>query len=524
MTILRDFCPAAPSARPHNRAWHSPARSVTANVMGIINLRTAGSLMRALALAGLAASCSTTVTSPAPPRVDTAAPIAEQPSYIDVPITAKIVELERALNARVPRVLWQIDEVKKACVPAQRIFKAKLKITPDISCRVVGAATRGPITVGGAGEVLTLSMPVNVQVAAKDIGHIIKQQTGTAGARVRATARLGMTAAWQPTAKVDIDYRWTQVPGTEVLGQRLKFASKVDPRLQKVIADLEQTLPRELSALNARTEAAKAWDKGFIALQLNAKNPPVWLRVTPQRIAYGGYRVVGKDIQLYLTATALTETFVGPRPETKKPTPLPPLGFDRPAANARLFVPVIASYAELEPVLAKALGKLAKKGILLPKLGRVTVRFGKVTIYGTTGGKIAVGIQIEAEEPNGILKPKGQVWLTGMPVNEAGSQVVSVRDLAITGTTDSPATNMLAQVALSADTQGAIQSAMTENFSKDYNEVLRKANAAIEAKQVGDFLLSAKLTKVENGRIEAYGQGLYMPVTATGAATIRYEP
>jgi hypothetical protein len=111
-----------------------------------------------------------------------------------------------------------------------------------------------------------------------------------------------------------------------------------------------------------------------------------------------------------------------------------------------------------------------------------------------------------------------------MPVNEPGSQVVSVRNLAITGATDSPATNLLAQVALSADTQGAIQSALTENFAKDYNEVLRKANAAIEAKRVGDFLLSAKLTKVENGRIEAYGQGLYMPVTATGAATIRYAP
>ncbi len=469
-------------------------------------------------------ACNTVAPTPAPPRVDSAAPVAEQPSYIDVPITAKVVELERALNARVPRVLWQIDEVKKACIPAQRIFKGRLKITPDMSCRVVGAAIRGPITVGGSGDVLTLSMPVNVQVAAKDIGHIIKQKTATAAARVRATARLGMTAAWQPTAKVDIDYKWTQVPGTEVLGQRLKFASKVDPRLQQVIAGLERTLPRELSALNARTEADKAWNKGFVALELNEKNPPVWLRVTPQRIAYGGYRVVGKDIQLYLTATALTETFVGPRPETRKPTPLPPLGFDRPAANARLFVPVIASYAELEPVVSKALGKLARKGIVLPNVGPVKVQFGKVTIYGTTGDKIAVGIQIDAEGPNGILKPKGLVWLTGTPVNEPGSQVVSVRNLAITGATDSPATNLLAQIALSADTQGAIQSALTENFAKDYNEVLRKANAAIETKRVGDFLLSARLTKVENGRIEAYGQGLYMPVTATGTATIRYAP
>ncbi len=487
----------------------------------IPNLRIAALVL----LASLSASCTSTNVMPAPPRADTAPPIVQQPSQIAVPIAVRIVELERALNTSVPRTLWQIDEVKKACIPAQRIFKGKLKITPDISCHIVGAAVRGPITVGGSGEVLTLSMPVNVEVAAKDIGHIIKQKTATAAARVRATARLGMTANWQPTAKVDIDYSWTQVPSTEVLGQQVKFARKVDARLQKVIADLERTLPAELSKLNARRDAEGAWRKGFTTLELNARKPPVWLRVTPQSIAFGGYRVVGGDIQLFLTATALTETFVGPRPDPNPPTPLPPLRFDRTAVgDTRLFVPVIASYAELEPVLSKALGKLAKKGIVLPDIGKVDVRFGKVTIYGTDGGKIAVGIEVHAESPNKLLKPNGIVWLTGVPVNEPGSRIVRVRDLAIGATTDSPATNLLAAVALSADMQATLQEALTENFERDYMKVLIKANAALASKRTGDFLLSAVLTKVDNGRITAYGQGLYMPVTATGSATIRYEP
>ena len=479
----------------------------------------------ALVLAGVLASCKSTVTTPAPPRVDTAPPIVQQPSEIDVPITASVTDLERALNAKVPRTLWQIDEVKAKCIPGQRVFKIKLKITPDLSCHVVGQAVRGRITVGGSGQILTLSMPVSVEVAARDIGKILKKgKTATAAARVRATARLGMTAAWQPTAKVDIDYSWTQVPGVDILGQRVKFASKVDPRLQQVIAGLERSLPRELAQLNARAQAEAAWRKGFVSLELNRKNPPVWLRVTPQRIAYGGYTVVGKDIRLALTATALTETYVGPRPEPLAPTPLPPLRFDARKGATRLYVPVTASYAELEPVLAKALRKLSAKGIGIPNVGQVAVRFGKVTIYGTNAGRIAVGIEIHAEGPTGLLKPNGTVWLTGMPVNAPGSQVVSVRDLAITGTTDSPATNLLAQVALSADTQGAIQGALTENFAKDYNEVLTKANNALKSKRTGNFLLSAILNKVENGQIAAYGQGLYMPVTATGAATIRYTP
>lgn len=476
-------------------------------------------------LALFATACTTaTPEVPPPPRATTAAPVVEQPSYISVPINVRVLELEKALNAQVPRALWQIDEAKKDCVPAQRIFKGKLKITPDISCRIVGAAVRGPIKVGGAGEVLTISMPVSVEVAAKDIGHVIKSETATAAARVRATARLGMNAAWQPTAKIDIDYSWTKVPGVDLLGQRVKFGRKVDPRLQQVVAGLERTLPRELAKLNARAEAAKAWNKGFTVLELNAKNPPVWLRVTPKRIAYGGYRVVGGDIQLALTATALTETFVGPRPEPNAPTPLPPLAFDRRTGNAQLYVPVIASYAELEPVLMKALGKLAKKGISIPEIGAVDVQFRKVTIYGTDGGKIAVGIEIHAETPRKVLTPTGLVWLTGVPVTEPGSRVVRVRDLTIGGTTDSPATNLLAQIALSPEMQATIGAALTENFERDYQNVLGKANAALASKRTGDFLLSAKLTDIENGRISAYGEGLYMPVTGRGSATIRYVP
>ncbi len=473
---------------------------------------------------GVLAACSPTATTPPPPRVDTVPPVVQQPSLVEVPIAARVVDLERALNARVPRILWQIDEVKRACIPAQRIFGGRLKVTPDISCRIVGTATRGPISVGGSGALLTLSMPVNVTVAAKDIGRIIKQETATAAARIRATARLGMTPSWQPTAKVDIDYSWTQLPGIDILGQRVSFARKVDPRLRKVIADLEAQLPRELAALNARAQAQAAWNKGFVSLELNARKPPVWLRVTPQQVAYGGYRVNGGDIQLYLTATALTETFVGPRPDPNPPTPLPPLAFERPGSSARLFVPVTAAYDELEPVLARALGKLAARGVVIPNVGPVAVRFGTVTIYGTTGGRIAVGIGIEATGPGGVLHPKGVVWLTAIPVNAPGSQVVTVRDLQITGATDSAATNLLAAVALSADTQSAIQSSLTENFAKDYNKVLGKANAAIAAKRVGDFVLAARLVKVENGRVLAYGQGLYMPVSALGTARLTYAP
>lgn len=472
----------------------------------------------------LAAGCSKAGEVPlsAPPRSVTAPPVAGQPSRIDVPVSIRIAMLRRALEQEVPRTLWSIDELQPNCIPAQRVLK--LKVTPDLSCQLIGKATRGDISVGGTGDTLTLSMPVSIQVSARHIGKLLKGGTATAAARVRMSARLGLTSDWQPNAKVDIDYRWTQIPGIDVFGQRLRFGSKVEPKLRAHIPAIERRIAAEIAQLDVRRAAAGAWAQGFAVLELNRARPPVWLRVTPQQVHFGGYRVSGDAVALDLGVTALTETFVGQKPDPVPATVLPQLDFGRAPKRASLHVPVISDYAELEPVLARALHKLSAKGIAVEKIGRVAVRFGDVTIYGTDRNRLAVGIDLEAQSPRGLLAPKGRVWLTGLPVNEPGSRIVRVRDLAIHGRTDSAATNLLAAVVLSPETVRTIADSLGQNFERDFQKVLTKANAAIRNRRDGDFGIEAMLTDVENGRITAYGLGLYMPVTATGRATIRYTP
>src|SRR5690606_4796853 len=125
----------------------------------------------------------------------------------------------------------------------------------------------------------------------------------------------------------------------------------------------------------------------------NRERPPVWMRVTPQRLGFGDYRVRGGMLEMMIAAEAVTETFVGDRPDAPGPTPLPPPVQGIAERGLRFHIPVLADYAQLEPVVERALGKLAKKGITLPALGPVDAEFGKVTIYATEGGRIAVGIK-----------------------------------------------------------------------------------------------------------------------------------
>lgn len=488
-------------------------------------------LCLALALGAGAAACSHKTDTPAPPRVETPADLPKLTSTIVVPVGARLADLEAAINQKAPRTLWQIDQHQDACVPAQRVFKGKLfgargvKITPDLGCQIVGTVVRGRISLGGSGGTLVLHMPVSAQISVRDVGGIIKGVTATGAAAVRADARLSVRRDWNPAATVAISYDWTNPPGVTLLGKRILLVDKADQRLKKVIADLQRSLPTEVAKLDLRSKVASAWRQAFTVISLNRDNPPVWMRITPQRLGFGGYRVQGPNLIATIAAETVTETFVGKQPDPPAPTPLPPAVPPFASRGLNFNLPVLADYDQLEPVVHKALVKRAAKGITLPQVGAVDAEFGKVTVYATEGGRLAVGVEARARlKGNMGTTTRGEIWLTGTPYNDLDSRIVHVRDLQITGTTDSTTVNLLFLLFQDPSMLSEIQNALTQNFEKDYNKVLTAARTAIAGRREGDMLLSANVQRVASGKIQVTGQGLFLPVQASGTATIEYRP
>ena len=474
----------------------------------------------------LAAGCSHTVSAPAPPRLNGKPDFPLETSTIVVPISASLADVQAAIERQTPKRLWSIDQQIDACVPAKRVNFGigTLKILPRLGCRIVGDVVRGPLTLGGHGDRLTITMPVHATIAAKDVGGLLSK-TATGDAVVHAVAHLSIVGNWNPSATVSIDYDWTNPPGIDFLGKRIAFASKADARLKPVIAGLEKSLPRELGTLDLRAKLADAWKQSFTSIMLNRTNPPAWMRITPKRLGFGGYRIEGRTIDLILSADALTETFVGDRPPDPAVTPLPPPAKAVGTRGLNFFIPVLADYAQLEPVVERALAKRAAKGIVLAGIGPVDVQFGKVTIYATTAGHLAVGVVAKAKAKNhSMLSTKGEIWLTAVPFNRANSQLVQARDVAIAGNTDSHITNLLVSLFDDTSVRESIRDGLTHDFAPDYAKVLGSARKAIGAKREGDFILSADVTTVANGTLAVTGQGLFMPVRASGQATIAYRP
>lgn len=476
-----------------------------------------GRSIAAMSIALLLAACGRDASNPPPPRVTAPIVFPSQTSAIAVPVSARLADLEKMLNADVPMTLADIDEQKDACLT--------VKIIGKISCRIIGKVTRGPIRVTGSGDVLVLTMPVSATVSAKNVARVLKE-TATAAAIVTARVKIDSIGDWKPVAKANISYVWTKKPGIDFLGQRIKFARKTDPILQKLIARIEAEIPREIDKLQPRETLASGWAKGFTSVSLNAQNPPVWLRITPQQVRFRGYAINKGVLTLNLGVAALTETFIGDRPADPAPTPLPPPAPRQiaPDTGFRFHLPVVADYAELEPVLEKALGKLSKKPLTVPVIGAVEPEFGDVTMYATNGSRLAIGMNLRVKTPGQWIDARGTVWVTGQPYNEPGSRLVKVRDLRIEGNAKSPSFRLLLAVAQSPAVSAELSNALSQDFERDFQKLLDKAGKAIAEKQLGPFVLRARIDDVKNGTVYPAGQGLYMPVNAAGTASLLLVP
>lgn len=162
-----------------------------------------------LAVALVASGCGRNRNAnPAPPRVETKAELPQQSSLIVVPVSAPLAELEQGLNRRVPDTLWSIDEPGRRCVPPKKVkvLGRRVNVTPVIKCDIVGQVTRGRITLGGGVNTLTITMPINARISARNVAGVIRSETATGSAMFRATATLGIAGNWQPAARVRIAY------------------------------------------------------------------------------------------------------------------------------------------------------------------------------------------------------------------------------------------------------------------------------------------------------------------------------
>lgn len=479
-----------------------------------------------VSLALILCSCSQTPTDRAPQRATDRPPDARETSFIAAPIEADAASLRKAVEAAIPKTLWTINRREPRCIPPQklRLLGASIKINPAIACTIVGDVERGAISLHGERQSIIINLPVDARISARDVGGVLKGETATGSAMVRARVTFDLSPDWTPAARVSLDYDWTKEPGVDFLGQRIRFTDEADRKLRPIVARLERDLPQELKKLDLRAKADTLWRTAFTTLELNQRNPPAWMRVSPSRILYGGYRLDGSALRLDVGLEAKTETIIGARPAALKATPLPPL--ERTPVRDRLAfnLPVTADYAVLIPVIQRALDKRSRRPFDLPGADPVMARFKVTDCYGAVGGRIAVGVTVTARPAGERSDTHGRIWLAARPVNAPNSATISFADPVITGDTDGVEGDLALAIGQSSGFSNLVAAALGQNFDKDIAELKGKIARAIGSRREGDFVIQASADRYEIGTIHAYGTALHLPVRATGKARILYRP
>jgi len=327
----------------------------------------------------------TAAIATAPPRAAHSPLPPPPPSSIALPVRVPLALLEAAVNDAVPQQLWQVDKRGSVCLKAGRVrmFGAKLKLTPDVKCRIVGDVTRGPIRLSTRDDKLHLAMPVAATLEARDIGGLSMGKGAEAKALITADLVPELTRDGRLTARIQLRYDWRKEPTVSILGQQIRLTEKADEKLAPILAKMEAELPRRLATLPVRSELEKLWRQGFTVQSINRRNPAAWLRLTPQALAVDGMKVERRDLRIDARLSALAEVVLGQQPAAPVATPLQAIGMTGGPPGLLLHSAVLADPATLQRPIDKALAKVAARGVLVPEWGRVKVRFGPSTLYAT---------------------------------------------------------------------------------------------------------------------------------------------
>lgn len=453
-----------------------------------------------------------------PQANDTPVAIPDKTSTIHIPVSGDLAVFEAILNREIPRRLVTIDEPEKIC------FATKSKLLPDISCKLVGHIDRGPIRLGGSGETITLTMPVNTMIQARNIGGIIKRETATGSMTVTMRARLGLQRDWQPTAKVDIDYQWGEEIGIEALGQRITFGSRVDLEIRKIAGQIEKRLPKLIGQLEARQKAEQIWAAGF-TVERAKTDPGIWVRFTPQRIGFAGYRVSERQLIVDLAAEAQNETIFGARPAKPEVTPLPDLMETLPPKGVDVHVPVHIPYSVLQEPLETALGFGEFRTVALANGMETEARFNDVQFFATAKGRLAIGFDLTIISPLPWQdRIEGNVWIVGRPELDPDNKVLSVSDLSVISRTDSTIFNAVTGAIAAEVIDDELIAKIRYDFSPEYDEGLEKADAWLRAQPLEGFVFSGALKSADIDEVHPSPDGFVILARATGDAQMVYRP
>jgi len=475
-----------------------------------------------MAAAALLGACTRSDISERPPVDNGAAatPIEAQPSTIGALVAIPLDQAIQAANSALPRTYGR-DWINgpDACADLGLLGKhcAGTKYKYNVA--------RGDIAIAPAGtNAVKLSVDVSLDGqggfrgdGAKLLKLDAKNFDAAAKVDIVLTPVIGQD--WCPTIDVVPSYNWTKNPRVEIVSRvNVDVSGQVNDAIKDKIPQITQAVQGSINCTQFKSQLASVYGKRTFPVEVTP-GQILHVNVEPLDFAFSGFNIDTQAIRLAAMLTARIE--VSGAPITPSTLPLPPLKMFGASAPPRIAiaVPLRAPFALLQAEAQKLLGGKTFEGDT--PAGRVKAILSKVMIYPTSGGRIAVGIDLDAKLPGKVLDTKGTVFVVGTPVTD-GKAVVRLKDPTFTRILDNDVWNALSAL-FDSQIRGELDKSLRYNFSGD----VEKAKQALTEKLADPAAIAnakAMASDIDIGLGRVAVNGTDLVAEALFGANVTLEP
>lgn len=458
----------------------------------------------ATVLVALLLSSSALAVDKPPLSADDVTP-AITPSKMSAILEFPLSDIDRALERRIPKTLVSFDDRTTSCW-----HRRVLGRMVNIDCTYSGEVERtGPVSLRAEGGRLVGTTPLFGSVEAEGTRGFARMLRGEAeGAMtVFATARPRLRKDWSVSLDMSEGFRWREPPTLQILGFRINMSRYVEPKIRAQLSRVQRDAVSAIRALDVRDKADRAWRKAFTPVQL-VEQPPVWLQITPQSVAFSGVRAEGRVLEGSLEIFGTTQTTIGAESPANTPTPLPPLGDDvAEPGRFDVIVPVGIDYSAIRQQMQQAVNSNAGQG---------GPGFSDVEIY-PSAGKLVVGLRLAASGSDGQW-----VYLTATPKADDSSQTVQFPDLALQGDAATAGSSDVAALFGNPAFLQTLQQRLATGYQSEHDRIIASVNAKL-TRPLGDgFRSEGQLTSAGVERIVLTQAALRIDLRATGKMRLLY--
>jgi Domain of unknown function (DUF4403) len=229
------------------------------------------------------------------------------PSFINVPVSIKLLDIENQTNAILKGLIYENKDIEDDDIEIRVWKQAPITIKQDKASNNQRIKTTLPLKAVIKYRIGTQTMGVN----------LYKTSEFNLNGVVTLSSDIGLSN-WKLKSKTSItDLQWKESPSMVVYGKNVPVTYLVNPAIKLFRANIEKSIDESIQAsMDFKPNVLNAIEKLTVPFKMN-EDYESWLRLVPIEIYSTDAQLKNDNVLLQMGMKCQMETVIGQQPESK---------------------------------------------------------------------------------------------------------------------------------------------------------------------------------------------------------------